>query len=136
MIRHIKIELPAKGRGFHLITNYIMENLKDLPSSGILNLFLQHTSAALTINENADPDVRDDLAAFFDRQCPDGTPYFIHTMEGDDDMPAHVKSSVLGVTLTIPIQNGRLAMGIWQGIYLCEFRDVPQHRKLLATLYY
>ena len=136
MIRHIKIELPTLGRGFHLITSQILNKLGNLPDSGILNLFLQHTSAALTINENADPDVREDLTSFFDRQCPDGTPYFVHTMEGDDDMPAHVKSSILGVSLTIPIQNERLAMGTWQGIYLCEFRDTLQRRKILATIYY
>jgi secondary thiamine-phosphate synthase enzyme len=135
MISRVKIEIHIPGRGFWLVTDKIVKQLGPLPDNGFVNLFLQHTSAALTINENADPDVRNDLAAFFEHQCPDGTPYFNHTMEGDDDMPAHVKSSLLGVSLTIPINEGRLDLGIWQGIYLCEFRNSFHKRVIVANIF-
>jgi secondary thiamine-phosphate synthase enzyme len=135
MIKRVTIEIQTSGRGFWLITDKIINQVGQLPENGIINLFLQHTSAALTINENADPDVRHDLAAFFDHQCPDGTPYFTHTMEGNDDMPAHVKSSLLGVSLTIPIHEGRLDLGIWQGIYLCEFRNNSHKRTIIANIF-
>ena len=135
MTKRIEIEIQTRGRGFYLITPQIIRQLGELPASGMINFFLQHTSAALTINENADPDVPKDLVSFFDHQCPDGTPYFNHTLEGSDDMPAHVKSSILGVSLTIPIHEKRLDMGIWQGIYLCEFRNSPHTRKIIATIF-
>ncbi len=135
MISRVIFELQAPGRGFWLVTDRIVKQLGTLPATGFVNLFLQHTSAALTINENADPDVRNDLAAYFDRQCPDGTPYFNHTIEGNGDMPAHVKSSMLGVSLTIPIHEGRLDLGIWQGIYLCEFRDTSHKRCIIADIF-
>ena len=101
-----------------------------MPATGVLNIFLQHTSAAITINENADPSVRRDFNSFFNKLIPDGDPIFSHTLEGDDDMSAHIKSSLLGQSLTIPITNGRLNLGTWQGIYLCEFRDIPSPRNI------
>ena len=134
MIRQIEFTLRPRNSGFHLITAEILENLKELPHTGILNLFIKHTSAALSINENADPDVRIDLKSIFDRLVKERQPYYLHTMEGDDDMPAHAKSSIIGASLTIPISRGRLNMGIWQGIYLCEFRDHGGPRKIVATI--
>lgn len=126
--------LKARSRGCHLITGEVLGQIGELPRAGMLNLFLKHTSAALTINENADPDVTVDMAAVYDRLVRDGEPYFRHTMEGDDDMSAHAKSSLTGVSLNIPITNGRLNMGIWQGIYLCEFRNYAGSRKIVATI--
>ncbi len=111
-----------------------MQNLPHLPRIGILNLFIKHTSAALTINENADPDVRVDMKNIFDRLVKEGEPYYEHTMEGLDDMPAHAKASIVGNSLTIPIAGGRLDLGTWQGIYLCEFRDCGGPRKIVATI--
>ncbi|MDE6095015.1 MAG: secondary thiamine-phosphate synthase enzyme YjbQ [Muribaculaceae bacterium] len=134
MIRQIEFTLRPRNSGFHLITAEILENLKELPHTGILNLFIKHTSAALSINENADPDVRIDLKSIFDRLVKERQPYYLHTMEGDDDMPAHAKSSIIGASLTIPVSRGRLNMGIWQGIYLCEFRDHGGPRKIVATI--
>ena len=107
-----------------------------MPDAGLLNLFIQHTSAALTINENADPSVRTDFESAVNRIVPEGASYYTHTLEGNDDMPAHVKSSLFGPSLTIPVRDGRLALGTWQGIYLCEFRDYGGDRRILATLYY
>ena len=107
-----------------------------LSDAGLLNLFIQHTSAALTINENADPSVRTDFESAVNRIVPEGASYYTHTLEGNDDMPAHVKSSLFGPSLTIPVRDGRLALGTWQGIYLCEFRDYGGDRRILATLYY
>ncbi len=129
-----QIHLPAYQRGFHLITKEIEAQLGRLPATGLLHLFIQHTSAALTINENADPSVRHDLASFTDKLIPECDPVYTHIFEGDDDMPAHIKASVYGNSLSIPIQNGKLALGIWQGIYLCEFRNRGGNRKLLATI--
>lgn len=131
-----EITLPARKRGFHLITGEILRELPELKniSAGMLNIFIKHTSASLTINENADPDVRRDMEQFFNRAVPDDASYFIHTMEGADDMPAHIKSSMLGVSLNIPVTNGRLNTGTWQGIYLCEHRDYGGSRKLVLTL--
>ena len=106
-----------------------------LPQTGLLNLFVQHTSCALTINENADPDVRTDLSQIMDRLVREREPYYDHTMEGPDDMPAHAKSSLFGVSLTIPITDGRLSLGTWQGIYLCEFRNYGGNRRIVATIY-
>ncbi|MCA9194785.1 MAG: secondary thiamine-phosphate synthase enzyme YjbQ [Planctomycetales bacterium] len=130
------ILLRARARGFHLITNEICDELPEIEGLkvGLLHLFLQHTSASLTINENADPDVRRDLEVAFNHCCPDDLP-FIHTCEGPDDMPAHVKSSTLGCQLTIPISRGELALGVWQGIYLCEHRDHATSRRVVATLF-
>ncbi|MGN0229801.1 MAG: secondary thiamine-phosphate synthase enzyme YjbQ [Muribaculaceae bacterium] len=126
--------LKARSRGCHLITGEVLGHIGELPRAGMLNLFLKHTSAALTINENADPDVTMDMAAVYDHLVRDGESYFRHTMEGDDDMSAHAKSSLTGVTLCIPITDGRLNMGIWQGIYLCEFRDYGGPRTIVATI--
>ena len=136
MITQSSFLLSPKRRGCHLITREVMEHLpKPLPEVGMLNLFVQHTSCALSINENADPDVRTDMSKIMDHLVREGEPYYDHTMEGLDDMPAHAKSSLFGVSLTIPITNGRLNLGTWQGIYLCEFRDYGGLRKLIATIY-
>lgn len=128
--------LKPKTRGFHLITDDILNKMPEIRqfSMGMANFFLQHTSASLTINENADPSVRQDFESYFNRVVPEDAPYFIHTLEGVDDMPAHLKSALLGVSLTIPIQAGELALGVWQGIYLCEHRDYAGGRKMLVTL--
>ena len=136
MIQQTTFSLPAKRRGCHLITHEVLEHLPHpLPQTGLLNLFVQHTSCALTINENADPDVRTDLSQIMDRLVREREPYYDHTMEGPDDMPAHAKSSLFGVSLTIPITDGRLALGTWQGIYLCEFRNYGGNRRIVATIY-
>ena len=135
MIQQIEFRLPAKRRGCHLITGEIMRQLPKLPESGLLNVFVKHTSCGLTINENADPDVRTDLDNILDHLVPERQPYYEHTMEGDDDMPAHAKSSLMGVSLTIPISNHRLNLGTWQGIYLCEFRDYGGERTIVLTVY-
>ena len=136
MIQQTTFSLSAKRRGCHLITREVMEHLpQPLPQAGLLNLFVQHTSCALSINENADPDVRTDLSQIMDRLVREREPYYDHTMEGLDDMPAHAKSSLFGVSLTIPITDGRLALGTWQGIYLCEFRNHGGNRRIVATIY-
>jgi secondary thiamine-phosphate synthase enzyme len=137
MIQQVKIELKSRPRGCHLVTREIMEQLpRPLPEEGLLNLFVQHTSCALSINENADPDVRTDLAKIMDHLVRENEPYYNHTLEGTDDMPAHAKCSMFGVSLTIPVTQGRLNLGTWQGIYLCEFRDYGGARKVVATVYY
>jgi secondary thiamine-phosphate synthase enzyme len=130
------IELAARPRGFHLVTSDILARLPELGQvrTGLLNLFLQHTSAALSINENADPDVPLDLETSLSAIAPEGFPYR-HTCDGPDDMPAHVKSSLLGCSLTIPIQEGRLRLGTWQGIYLCEHRVHGGRRRVVATIW-
>lgn len=130
-----QISLKARSRGFHLITREVQAALPELAGVqvGLLHLFLQHTSAGLTINENADPDVRTDLESSFNAIAPESFPY-VHTCEGPDDMPAHVKSSLLGCSLTIPIGQGRLLLGTWQGIYLCEHRNHGGSRTLILTL--
>ncbi|HEV7162659.1 MAG TPA: secondary thiamine-phosphate synthase enzyme YjbQ [Solirubrobacteraceae bacterium] len=132
-----EIRLAPHPRGFHLITHDVIEALPQLGelSVGILHLFLRHTSAALTLGENASPDVRRDFDAYFDRAVPENAPYWTHTFEGPDDMPAHIKSSLLGASLSIPVSAGRLALGTWQGVYLCEHRDHGGSRSLLATLW-
>ena len=136
MIQQIEFRLPAMRRGCHLITGEITRRLPDpLPKSALLNVFVKHTSCGLTINENADPDVRTDMDRILDHIVPENDPYYYHTIEGGDDMPAHAKSSLMGVSLTIPITNGRLNLGIWQGIYLCEFRDYGGERTLVLTVY-
>lgn len=134
MVKCTEIKLPHYGRGYHLITAEVCARLPRLPQSGLLHLFIKHTSAALTINENADPDVRADFASFFDRIVPDGASYFTHIYEGDDDMSAHIKASLLGPSLTIPIKEERLDLGRWQGIYLCEFRDGGGERCVAVTI--
>lgn len=134
MVSQTEFTLRQRGRGFHLITDEIIAQLPQLPEAGLLNLFMKHTSAALTINENADPDVQADMAKIFDNLIRENEPYYVHTLEGDDDMPAHAKSSIVGATLTIPITKGKLNMGIWQGIYLCEFRQHGKNRKIVATI--
>lgn len=135
MINQIEFLLPAYGRGYHLITNVVLEFLTDLPEIGILNLFIKHTSAGLTINENADSSVRLDFETIINKIVPEGAPDYLHTMEGSDDMPAHVKASLIGNTVSVPISNHQLNMGVWQGIYLCEFRNHGGSRKIIATIY-
>ncbi|OAN19320.1 hypothetical protein A3K86_00325 [Photobacterium jeanii] len=130
------IELKPRGRGFHLITSEIEQQITELSSIsvGLAHLFIQHTSASLTINENADPTVRSDMEAHFNHFVPERAPYYQHTYEGDDDMPAHIKASVLGNSLTLPISNGRFNLGTWQGIYLGEHRDFGGSRRIVITL--
>lgn len=135
MIQQIEFSLAAKRRGFHLVTNEVEFHLPKLPEKGILNLFIQHTSAALTINENYDPTVREDFEQSMNHLVKENEPFYKHTLEGSDDMPAHIKSALMGFSLSIPITNGRLNMGTWQGIYLCEFRNRGGERTLLATIY-
>jgi secondary thiamine-phosphate synthase enzyme len=132
-----EIRLEARARGFHLITREVVTALPNLARvrAGFLQLFLQHTSASLTINENADPDVRADLERWLHRAVPENAPYFEHTAEGPDDMPAHVKSSVIGCSVMIPIREGRLALGTWQGIYLGEHRSNASRRTIVATIW-
>jgi secondary thiamine-phosphate synthase enzyme len=134
MVTQVEFGLMSKRRGFHLVTDEILMNLPRLPSVGILNLFIKHTSAALTLNENADPDVRTDLEAIFNKLVREREPFYEHKMEGDDDMPAHAKSTVAGVNLVIPITGGRVNLGTWQGIYLCEFRNNGGSRRIVATI--
>lgn len=131
-----EIMLPSFPRGFHLITKYIERELPEIQSVevGILQVFIKHTSAGLTLNENADPDVRGDFERHFNVMVPENAPYYEHTMEGSDDMPAHIKSSLVGSTVSVPVSSGRLNVGIWQGIYLCEFRNHGGARKLVLTL--
>ncbi len=134
MTTQVEFKLQPRPRGFHLVTAEILSHLPQLPKAGIVNLFIKHTSAALTINENADPDVRADMRSIFDRLVKEREPYYLHTMEGDDDMPAHAKASLIGPSTVIPISGGRLNLGTWQGIYLCEFRDYGGPRKIVATI--
>ena len=136
MIQQIEFTLSPKSRGCHLITQEVMEHLsKKLPQSGLLNLFVKHTSCALSINENADPDVRRDMDHILNLLIKENEPFYEHTLEGADDMPAHAKCSLMGVSLTIPITSGHLNLGTWQGIYLCEFRNFGGPRRIVATLY-
>lgn len=129
------IRLTARPRGFHLVTEEVVDALPELGKIevGLLHLLIQHTSASLALNENASPDVRHDFESWFDRAVPEGAPYWTHTLEGADDMPAHLKAALLGPSLTLPIAGGRLALGTWQGIFLCEHRDRGGDRTLLAT---
>jgi secondary thiamine-phosphate synthase enzyme len=132
-----QIQLRPRPRGFHLVTDEIVDGVPELGELGVglAHLFLRHTSASLTLNENASPDVRRDFAAWFDRAVPDGAGYFQHTLEGPDDMPAHIKASLTGNGLLLPVARGRLALGTWQGVYLCEHRDDGGARNLLVTLF-
>ena len=134
MIRQIEFSLPEYSYGFHLITPQILSRIGDLPEAGLLNLFIKHTSAGLTINENADSTVLSDFKTFFSDWIPENYPKFRHTYEGADDMPAHIKASIVGQSLTIPVTNARLNLGTWQGIYLCEFRYSGGRRNLVATI--
>ena len=155
MIQQVEITLRPKSRGFHLVTSEIVSQLPKLPKTGIIHIFCKHTSCGLSINENADPDVRVDMETIFNHLVPEMTneregsddsferggirrsqnrPEYVHTLEGADDMPAHAKSTLSGVSLTIPITNGRLNMGTWQGIYLCEYRNFGGARRLVITM--
>jgi secondary thiamine-phosphate synthase enzyme len=131
------IRLSARPRGFHLVTAEVEERLPELAGVevGLLHLLIQHTSASLALNENASSDVRRDFESWFDRAVPEGAPYWTHTLEGDDDMPAHIKAALLGPSLTLPVNGGRLALGTWQGIFLCEHRDHGGPRSVVATLW-
>lgn len=135
MIKQIVIQIAAKSRGFHLITDEVQRELGRLPDVGILNLFIQHTSAGLTVNENADPSVRADFESSFNHLVKENESFYTHTMEGPDDMPAHIKTALTGVELSLPITNGHLNLGTWQGIYLCEFRNHASARTIIATIY-
>lgn len=130
-----ELRLPSQTRGFHLITRQVIDSIPELKSIqiGLLHCFIQHTSASLTINENADPDVRVDFETAMNHTVPETLPY-VHTLEGPDDMPAHVKASMMGASVSIPVRDGRLRMGTWQGIYLCEHRDRATPRTLILTL--
>ncbi len=135
MVFQKEISLPSFPRGFHIVTNDILSALPEISSisAGMLQVFIKHTSASLTINENADPTVRADFERHFNKMIPEKAPYFEHTYEGDDDMPAHIKGSLLGSSVLLPISNGKLNLGTWQGIYLCEHRNYGGERKLVLT---
>lgn len=134
MIIQKEIQLPLFPRGFHIITDIIVRQL-NFPEIGLLNLFIKHTSAGLTVNENFDPTVLDDFETVFNRMVPDNNTLYTHIMEGSDDMPAHIKSVLTGNSVTIPITKGKLNLGTWQGIYLCEFRNGSRRRNITATIY-
>jgi secondary thiamine-phosphate synthase enzyme len=134
MITQTEIRLSGYSRGFHLITDLIEQKLPDLPEKGLVHLLLKHTSAGLTLNENADPSVRVDFESFINKLIPENHPVYTHVFEGSDDIPAHIKSSLFGAELTIPISKHRLNLGTWQGIYLCEFRNRGGSRNILATV--
>jgi secondary thiamine-phosphate synthase enzyme len=132
-----EVTLQARPRGFHLVTSEIVQEMPEIAHMrvGMANVFMRHTSASLTLNENASADVRRDFAAWFDRAVPEDAPWWTHTLEGPDDMPAHIKTSLTGSSLTIPVRAGELALGTWQGIYLCEHRDSGGARRVLVTLW-
>lgn len=132
-----EIRLKAYPRGFHLISRYIMEAIPEVSGikAGMLQVFIKHTSASLTINENADPSVRTDFESHMNVMVPENAPYYIHTYEGPDDMPAHIKASLFGTSVQIPISNGKPNLGIWQGVYLCEHRDNASGRSLVITAF-
>ncbi len=134
MVEQIEFILKPYKRGFHLITNDILDNLPSLPKLGLLHLFVKHTSCAISINENFDSNVRKDLEQVYNRLIKENEPYYTHIEEGDDDLPSHCKSTLTGVSLSIPIKNARLNLGTWQGIYLCEFRNHGGARHLVATI--
>lgn len=133
-MKQVELALKPKSRGFHLVTSEILNQLSALPSTGILHIFIKHTSAGITINENADPDVQIDFASILDRIVPENLPFLRHTIEGPDDMPAHVKASLVGYSISIPISHGRLNLGTWQGIFLGEFRNKGGSRKIVVTI--
>ena len=134
MIQQVAFKLKPQSRGFHLITDEVLRQLPQLPKKGLLNLFVQHTSCALSICENWDPSVREDLESIYDRLIPENAPYYQHTLEESDDMPAHAKCIITGVSINIPITDGQLNLGTWQGIYLCEFRNDGGSRHIIATI--
>ena len=131
-----QINLPAFSRGFHIITSYVIDSVPEIKnhSIGMLHLFIKHTSASIAINEGADPDVRTDFETHFNKLVPENSPDFIHNAEGPDDMPAHIKSAILGSSLSIPITDGKINLGTWQDIYLCEHRNHASGRKLIVTI--
>lgn len=135
MVLQKSFVLSSFPRGYHLITREVLAQLPDLPDNGILHLFIKHTSAALCVNENADPSVRDDFESIFNHVVPENLPFLTHTLEGPDDMPAHIKAAMIGSAISIPITRGQLNLGTWQGIYLCEFRNRASGRQLVATVY-
>src|SRR3984885_5257719 len=137
MWRQRLIQLEARPRGFHLVTGEVLAALPDLDELrvGLLHLLIRHTSASLALNENASPDVRRDFETYFNHIVPEDAPYWTHTLEGSDDMPAHIKAALLGPSLTLPVTRGRLALGTWQGIYLCEHRNRGGSRSVVATLF-
>lgn len=134
MIQQIEFSLKPRRRGFHLITEEVMSHLSALPTTGLVNLFVKHTSCALSINENYDPSVRSDMEQIYNRLVRENESYYQHTDEESDDMPSHAKCSLTGVSLTIPVTGGKLNLGTWQGIYLCEFRDYGGPRRIVATI--
>ncbi|RHD58476.1 secondary thiamine-phosphate synthase enzyme YjbQ [Phocaeicola plebeius] len=134
MIQQTTFTLRARARGFHLVTDEVLSHLPALPKTGLLNLFIQHTSAGLSVNENCDPDVRSDMEKIFNNLVRERESWYDHTLEGWDDMPAHAKSSLVGASLSIPITDGQLNLGTWQGIYLCEFRNHGGGRRIVATI--
>jgi secondary thiamine-phosphate synthase enzyme len=136
MVIQKEFKLKPRQRGFHLVTNEIITHLETLPEAGILHLFIKHTSAGLAINENCDPDVLYDFNSVFDKMVPENLPFLRHTLEGPDDMPAHIKSVLTGHSIHIPVTNHKLNLGTWQGIYLCEFRNRAEGRTILATIVY
>ena len=131
-----EFHLAPRKRGFHIVTNEVLENVTEIKDidTGLAHIFICHTSASLTLNENVSPDVRTDFESHFNEMVPENTPYYQHTLEGSDDMPAHIKSSLLGSSLSIPVKNGRFNLGTWQGIYLCEHRNNGGSRKLIVTI--
>ena len=136
MIYQKDIKLPSFSRGFHLVTDIILEEISSvLPEKGLLHIFILHTSAGLTINENYDPSVRADFETIFNNLIPENLSSYTHTAEGPDDMPSHVKSTLVGSSVTIPVTNYKLNLGMWQGIYLCEFRNSAHQRKIIVTIY-
>lgn len=132
-----EIKLKPFKRGFHLITDVVLQNIPEMEKIkiGMLQVFIKHTSASLTINENADPTVRQDFESHFNIMVPENAPYYIHTYEGEDDMPAHLKSSLLGASVHVPITKGKLNLGIWQGVYLCEHRNHASSRSIVITVF-
>jgi secondary thiamine-phosphate synthase enzyme len=135
MVYQVEVTLNEYPRGFHLITQEILQQVGTLPESGILHVFIKHTSAGLTINENADFTVRGDFESSFNLLIPEDADHYVHTVEGSDDMPAHIKSTLVGSSVSVPITNHRLNLGIWQGIYVCEFRNRGGKRHLIVTVY-
>ncbi len=134
MIYQKEIVLKPMSRGFHLITGHLLRQLPQLPETGLLNIYTKHTSCGICINENCDPDVRRDMETIFNRIVPERNPDYMHTLEGSDDMPAHAKCVLSGVSLTIPITRGKLNLGTWQGIYFCEYRNYGGSRKIILTV--
>ncbi|MCF8225897.1 MAG: secondary thiamine-phosphate synthase enzyme YjbQ [Bacteroidales bacterium] len=135
MIYQKEITVHTNGRGYHLITQRILDHLDEMPEKGLLHLFVKHTSAGLTLNENADPSVRVDFESFMNELVPENHPVYTHTLEGPDDMPAHLKASLIGNELSVPITDHKLNLGTWQGVYLCEFRNFSSARKIVITVY-